>query len=1065
MKTRITIALVAILLIAGITFIIIKPNNITSSAVFNYDLAKANQGINLTQLFGQHTQFYIRPTEGINAAITNDILTVKSTEGEKTIVVYVIDGNKVVKHALSITNNTIKKIEPKIEEPKVEDEVKQELKQTNKVKVIITFTPEEQTYLQSLTPEKQIEEKKRIVKQKIEELKTKLSKKNELTGAATGIDEAVTITQEYETIEAIAAEITLEGLELLESNPEIQGVFIDRELSLQLSDSVPLIRADLVHGTLINGTNITGKGKAVCVLDTGIDYNHPAFTGRIIGGHDFVNNDDSAQDDNSISHGTHVSGIIASNNDSYKGVAPEANIVPTKVCNSQGSCSASNILAGIDYCTAHAAEYNITAISGSIGDGGSYNTDNCPTYFDNALSAATDLGIINVFASGNQGHTNGVSYPSCSPHTISVGASTKSDGLASFTNRGERLDILAPGTNILSTSIGGFRSLSGTSMSTPHVAGTIALLRQAADLTGKQITLNSTRKLLKDTGFNINTYLRIDAKRAADNIQPAPQQNKTNKTTAKTVKMNELLTDTRSNAPVAKKIQDDPNFETFFTNVTTNTTHLLVQFYHNGTTQQPVWVEGLSSLEAINLTNAPPNQEITVAVALINGYIPRFTLHVGPASDIFLFGITIINIQSYPTVGGNWTVIFNTSGQANLSITAINGTTFGTDLQFLKLTCGDTTLPTTWNGTSYVAPNYSCNTNGSEISKVLTPGKHTLQFNFGDSEAYAFNLAANSCPILINVSTELTNNVHSNGTCITFNAANITLNCQGFNITYDPGFNGGYAINNTNLTNNTIRDCFIRQTNWSATTGTAIFLYDANNTRIFNTSINVIDNRSFGIEMFRASSSIINNVTITSNQSPGIIITQSSNITIANTTVNTNTSDAIRINGSALISTSNNITLRDITAFSSNSSALSIISSGNITIINFTGISRNGTAYSHDFSTGDVTIRNSRFSTNESIAASIDGNRHHIYNTILSVSHGIALQLLTITDVNISNITLRTNSTWLTTNPVSNFMNLTNTLFEDDNGSIRIILNMTLGSSINISKSNLNITGNRVFVN
>ncbi|MCH6575524.1 MAG: hypothetical protein IH795_10040, partial [Bacteroidetes bacterium] len=108
--------------------------------------------------------------------------------------------------------------------------------------------------------------------------------------------------------------------------------------------------------------------------------------------------------------------------------------------------------------------------------------------------------------------------------------------------------------------------------------------------------------------------------------------------------------------------------------------------------------------------------------------------------------IVIINVQSYPTVGGNWTVYLTTKGKADLIITGINGTTFGEaepdDLQLLHLKCGDQIISYQWNGNSIIVPDYTCDKIGEETSKVLTTGKHYLEFRFENDVGYAQNLAA-----------------------------------------------------------------------------------------------------------------------------------------------------------------------------------------------------------------------------------------------------------------------------------------------------------------------------------
>ncbi len=114
------------------------------------------------------------------------------------------------------------------------------------------------------------------------------------------------------------------------------------------------------------------------------------------------------------------------------------------------------------------------------------------------------------------------------------------------------------------------------------------------------------------------------------------------------------------------------------------------------------------------------------------------------SNDTYEIELTILNVQSYPTLGGNWTVRFNTTGTANLTIKAVNGTTWSldgnkTDLQFLEIKCRNQTLNYTWINNSIFIPDYSCNYTSYETSKVLTTGKHTIQFTFGNITKYAYN--------------------------------------------------------------------------------------------------------------------------------------------------------------------------------------------------------------------------------------------------------------------------------------------------------------------------------------
>ncbi|RLG74711.1 MAG: hypothetical protein DRO12_06535, partial [Thermoprotei archaeon] len=124
-------------------------------------------------------------------------------------------------------------------------------------------------------------------------------------------------------------------------------------------------------------------------------------------------------------------------------------------------------------------------------------------------------------------------------------------------------------------------------------------------------------------------------------------------------------------------------------------------------------------------------------------YIEWVTPHT--SNQTFEVRITIFNVHSYPTLGGNWTVSFNTTGRADLRISPSNGTAWSrhdnesTDLQFLGLRCGDQPLNYTWDSNTVIIHDYECNQTSYETSKELTEGKHYLRFEFGDQTAYAEN--------------------------------------------------------------------------------------------------------------------------------------------------------------------------------------------------------------------------------------------------------------------------------------------------------------------------------------
>lgn len=218
-----------------------------------------------------------------------------------------------------------------------------------------------------------------------------------------------------------------------------------------------------------------GTGVRVAVLDTGVDTDHPELQGHIAGGMSFVSGVTGYEDDNG--HGTHVTGIITatgSPDSTARGVAPGAEIWMGKVCNAQGSCYTTDIARAIEYVSSHQTETG-RVMSISIGGGGT-TLPNCDRdYLAQKVNAAVGKGVTVVAAAGNNGRS--VTSPGCASKAIAVGAVDGNDVLAYFSGRGLALDIVAPGVSIYSTIPGdSYARYSGTSMATPHVTGTIALM-------------------------------------------------------------------------------------------------------------------------------------------------------------------------------------------------------------------------------------------------------------------------------------------------------------------------------------------------------------------------------------------------------------------------------------------------------------------------------------------------------------------------------------------------------------------------------------------------------------
>ncbi len=256
---------------------------------------------------------------------------------------------------------------------------------------------------------------------------------------------------------------------------------------------------------IINGTTNTTMNWSSC--------------SKVIGGWDTYNNDADPKDDHG--HGTHVAGIAASTNNTYKGVAPGASLIAIKALSSAGGGHSSDVLAGMDWCVQNSNKYNISIISMSLGcSGGScvHYQSYCSGDLTASVVAAAYTKNISVFiASGNSGWTDGISNPACVQYAIPVGAADGNDAI--IYNRGTLLKLLVPGTNIDSTTLnGGWTSLSGTSMATPHAAGAAALFREywktayGVNPTPAQILskFSATGKVISDASGSGLNYSRID---------------------------------------------------------------------------------------------------------------------------------------------------------------------------------------------------------------------------------------------------------------------------------------------------------------------------------------------------------------------------------------------------------------------------------------------------------------------------------------------------------------------------------------------------------------------------
>ncbi|HWT76220.1 MAG TPA: S8 family peptidase, partial [Mobilitalea sp.] len=258
---------------------------------------------------------------------------------------------------------------------------------------------------------------------------------------------------------------TINNKEDFYSNPTVEK---DSQLSgstkynaegATISWNIQRIKADQLHKD-----NIKGYGIKVAVFDTGIDLNNDDI--NVSGGISFIEGITSYDDDNG--HGTAMAGILAAQLNGYGlvGVAPDVELYSVKVLDRNGIGKYSNIIQGINW----AIDHDIDIITLSLG-GSQYSQ----LLYD-AIEKASENNILIVAAAGNDGNEN-ILYPAAYPQVICVGASDYNDNLAEFSNYGERLDIAAPGVDVVTTGIHNTMiTLNGTSSAAQHVAGAAALL-------------------------------------------------------------------------------------------------------------------------------------------------------------------------------------------------------------------------------------------------------------------------------------------------------------------------------------------------------------------------------------------------------------------------------------------------------------------------------------------------------------------------------------------------------------------------------------------------------------
>ena len=313
--------------------------------------------------------------------------------------------------------------------------------------------------------------------------------------------------RQFSLIPAVSAAITPDQILVLLSNPVID--YVQPSVLYEPTDLAPVARRvqttpwGISRVDAPSAWSITrGVGARLGIIDTGIDSDHPDL--NVTGGINLVTGGTSPADwddasPSCFSHGTHVAGSAAAldNADGVVGVAPDVALHALRVFDPESAgfpdCFASDadIVAALDY----AAGIGLDVVNLSLG-----STETSFALGD-AVTAANAAGVVIVAAAGNEGSSN-IIFPAAYADAVAVAAIDITDAQATFSSFGPEVELAAPGVDVLSTTNdGGTGLLSGTSMASPHVAGTVALLR-ALDPT---LAPEEVRQILRSTADDILT--------------------------------------------------------------------------------------------------------------------------------------------------------------------------------------------------------------------------------------------------------------------------------------------------------------------------------------------------------------------------------------------------------------------------------------------------------------------------------------------------------------------------------------------------------------------------------
>jgi subtilisin family serine protease len=289
-----------------------------------------------------------------------------------------------------------------------------------------------------------------------------------------------------------SAVMTAADAQALRADPRVASITPDRPVHID-QQTLPT-GIDRIDGELSSTASGNGSGSVdvdVAVIDTGIDLTHPDL--NVVGG---INCSTGNSYNDGNGHGSHVAGTIAArdNDIGVVGVAPGARLWAVRVLNNRGSGSFADVICGIDWVTAHASTIEVANMSLS----GSGSDSTCGSNVDpmhEAICRSVAAGVTYAVAAGNQHVDAATRVPAAYDEVMTISALADFDGkpggrvaptcradeddtFANFSDFGADVDLIAPGVCILSTwKGGGYNTISGTSMATPHAAGAAALYK------------------------------------------------------------------------------------------------------------------------------------------------------------------------------------------------------------------------------------------------------------------------------------------------------------------------------------------------------------------------------------------------------------------------------------------------------------------------------------------------------------------------------------------------------------------------------------------------------------